>query len=408
MKLLIFSQHFSPENFRINEVAKTLCLDHAYQVTVVTGKPNYPSGKLYPGYQFFKIKDHWFGIEIHRVPIWLRRGGEVVNLFLNYSTYIISATIYSCWKLFRLNPDVVLCYATSPLLQAIPGIIYSKIFKKKIIINVQDLWPDSLTATGKVNNQFIIFIVDKFVKWIYENSDLILVQSNAFIEKISQYTKRDKIKYWPNSVDNIFLGPHGNDSKPLPVSIFEDVFKVMFAGNIGSAQSVETIFDAAQILREYPKIKFYIVGDGSSRSYLQDKIRKSGLNNILMLGQFPMADMPFLLNKADALLVTLANKEIFSLTIPNKLQAYMAIGKPIIGAINGEASRLISNSLCGRCVPADDSLALSNAILEMHQLPKASLDQMGKNGQAYFVKNFLHKNLIIQLDEYINNLIKYK
>lgn len=408
MKLLIFSQHFSPENFRINEVAKTLCLDHAYQVTVVTGKPNYPSGKLYPGYQIFKIKDYWFGIEVHRVPIWLRRGGTVVDLSLNYLTYIISATIYSFWKLFSLKPDVVLCYATSPLLQAIPGIIYSKILKKKIIINVQDLWPESLAATGKLNNKFVIFIVDKFVKWIYKNSDLILVQSNAFIEKISRYTKRDKIKYWPNSVDDIFLRPHSNDSKSLPSSIFEDVFKVMFAGNIGSAQSVETIFDAAQSLKMYTKIKFYIVGDGSLKSHLQDKISKSGLNNIVMLGQFPMADMPFLLDKADALLVTLANKEIFSLTIPNKLQAYMAIGKPIIGAINGEASRLISDSLCGLCVPADDSLALSNAILEMHQLPRLSLEQMGKNGQTYFIKNFLHKNLIIQLDEYINNLIKFK
>ena len=123
MKILIFSQHFSPENFRINEIAKTLSLDHAYQVTVVTGKPNYPSGNLFPGYKFLKIKDDWAGIKINRVPIWLRRSGGAINLSLNYLTYIISATLYSCWKLFNLNPDVVFCYATSPLLQAIPAII---------------------------------------------------------------------------------------------------------------------------------------------------------------------------------------------------------------------------------------------------------------------------------------------
>ncbi len=408
MKILIFSQHFNPENFRVNDVAKALCLYHQYQVSVVTGKPNYPSGKLFPGYKFLKIKDNWSGIEVNRVPIWLRRDGGIFNLSLNYLTYIVSATFYSCLRLSKLNPDVVFCYATSPLLQAIPAILYSKIFKKKFIINVQDLWPESLSATGKINNRFIIYIVDKFVKWIYENSDLILAQSNAFIERIGRYTNVDKVKYWPNSVDDIFLYPSSKDSN-LPSSLIEEnIFKVMFAGNIGSAQSVDTIFKVALNLKPYSQIKFFIVGDGSSKLYLENMVHKFALNNIVMLGQFPIAEMPSLLNRADVLLITLANKDIFSLTIPNKLQAYMAIGKPILGAINGEASKLILQSQSGICVPADDSLGLSKGVLEMYQLPKENLDQMGRNGQNYFRKNFLHKNLVIRLDKYINDLIKFK
>jgi glycosyltransferase involved in cell wall biosynthesis len=408
LKILIFSQHFNPENFRVNDVAKALCLDHQYQVSVVTGKPNYPSGKLFPGYKFLKIKDNWSGIEVNRVPIWLRRDGGIFNLSLNYLTYIVSATFYSCLKLSKLNPDVVFCYATSPLLQAIPAILYSKIFKKKIIINVQDLWPESLSATGKINNRFIIYIVDKFVKWIYENSDLILAQSNAFIERIGRYTNVDKVKYWPNSVDDIFLYPSNKDSNLPSRLIEENIFKVMFAGNIGSAQSVDTIFKVALNLKPYSQIKFFIVGDGSSKLYLENMVHKFALNNIVMLGQFPIAEMPSLLNRADVLLITLANKDIFSLTIPNKLQAYMAIGKPILGAINGEASKLILQSQSGICVPADDSLGLSKGVLEMYQLPKENLDQMGRNGQNYFRKNFLHKNLVIRLDKYINDLIKFK
>ncbi len=408
MKILIFSQHFNPENFRVNDIAKALCLDHQYQVSVVTGKPNYPSGKLFPGYKFLKIKDNWSGIEVNRVPIWLRRDGGIFNLSLNYLTYIVSATFYSCLRLSKLNPDIVFCYATSPLLQAIPAILYSKIFKKKFIINVQDLWPESLSATGKINNRFIIYIVDKFVKWIYENSDLILAQSNAFIERIGRYTNVDKVKYWPNSVDDIFLYPSNKDSN-LPSSLIEEnIFKVMFAGNIGSAQSVDTIFKVALNLKPYSQIKFFIVGDGSSKLYLENMVHKFALNNIVMLGQFPIAEMPSLLNRADVLLITLANKDIFSLTIPNKLQAYMAIGKPILGAINGEASKLILQSQSGICVPADDSLGLSKGVLEMYQLPKENLDQMGRNGQNYFRKNFLHKNLVIRLDKYINDLIKFK
>lgn len=406
MKILIFSQHFHPENFRINEIAQSLVSKFSYELVVVTGKPNYPSGKIFPEYEKAGIEGNYLGFPVFRVPIWLRRSGRNFDLMLNYLSYIFSATIFSCMRLSRYDSDVVFCYGTSPLLQAIPGIIYSKIFKKKFILNVQDLWPESLSATGRIKNRLIIKLVDLVVAWIYKNSNLILVQSNDFSKKILRYTsEKDKIHYWPNSVDDIFLNPDSFDPSTIPCLDQQHKFTVMFAGNIGFAQSIENIFKAACLLRDFHNIQFVIIGDGSKRVWLENAIQTEDLNNVFLPGQFSMNKMPHLLRQADVLLATLSDQEIFNLTIPNKIQAYMAVGKPILCAINGSAANLIRDSSSGLAIPADDSLLLSQAILKMYEMPRDELLKFGENGRSYFKKNFLHDNLVSDLDKHIKKTV---
>jgi glycosyltransferase involved in cell wall biosynthesis len=406
MKILIFSQHFHPENFRINEIAQSLVSKFSYELVVVTGKPNYPSGKIFPGYEKAGVEGNYSGFPVFRVPIWLRRSGRNLDLMLNYLSYIFSATVYSCFRLWKYSPDVVFCYATSPLLQAIPGIIYSKIFKKKFILNVQDLWPESLRATGRVNNKIVLKLVGWLISWIYRKSDLILIQSRDFSKKIRLFTCENKIEYWPNSVDNIFISPVTNEEVVSPLLCRKNIFTVMFAGNIGSAQSIKNIFNAACNLRGFAHIQLVILGDGSERQWLEDAICSEALTNIHLLGQFPMIKMPFLLRKADVLLATLADQDIFNLTIPNKIQAYMAVGKPILCAINGATANLIIDSASGVVVSADDAKALSDAILRMYEMPRRDLEIMGKNGHNYFRHHFSHDDLINQLDKYIKILVE--
>ena len=256
MKILVFTQHFYPENFRVNEIVKTLVKKFSHELVIVTGKPNYPSGRLFAGYEKIGIEDFFMGCKVYRVPIWLRGSGGFINLFLNYLSYIISATLYSCFKLSKYRPDIIFCYATSPLLQAIPGIIFSKIYKSKFILNVQDLWPESLSATGYVKNKLVLKIVRLIVRWIYNNSDLVLVQSKAFSKKINQLSQNKNVHYWPNSVDNSFLYLDDSGNFSTPLLNMDDKFTVMFAGNIGVAQAIENIFKTACILREFEQIRF--------------------------------------------------------------------------------------------------------------------------------------------------------
>lgn len=407
MKLLVFSQHFYPENFRINEIVKSLRDEYGYQISVVTGKPNYPLGKLYQNYSFFKIFSSWNGVHVYRVPIWLRGSGGSINLTLNYISYIFSAAIYSLSILHVIRPQIIFCYATSPLLQAIPAILYAKIFKVKVVLNVQDLWPESLIATGFVRNKFLLNCVTLWVEWIYKNVDLILVQSNGFVEKIAQYTDKSKIRYWPNSVDSIFFLAKVEDRARENILINPSKFTVMFAGNVGLAQSIETIVDAAKLLdkNSHQNIQIVIVGDGSQREIMVERASNLNLSNIHFIGHFPMSDMPKVLRCADVLLVSLSDCEIFSLTIPNKVQAYMASRLPIIACLRGDGAKVIQSANCGLVVEPENPTALAQAILSMKNMSKESREMMGSNGGKYFKKHFIHEKLIADLHNYLKELV---
>jgi glycosyltransferase involved in cell wall biosynthesis len=394
MKILIVSQYFWPEEFTINEVSKTL-VEKGNEVDVLTCMPNYPGGKTLPGYPAWKCQqENYQGISIHRVPF-LPRGKNRCNLAINYLSFVISGLVFGPWMLRKKKFDVIFVYAPSPILQAIPAIFLGWLKGCPVVLWVQDLWPESLSATGYVQNRLLLKLVELVVRFIYSHVDLLLVQSRAFEESVCSLASGTPIIYQPNSVGKIF-DELVIDEIPY-IDGFDKGFSVMFAGNIGAAQSVSVIVEAASILKQYTDIHFVILGDGSSREWMLKEVQQRELVNLHLPGRFPVETMPAFMQKASVLLVTLTDKSIFALTVPNKVQAYLAIGRPIIACLNGEGARIVVEAGAGLATPAEDAKALAETILNVYKLTPVERKNMGENGRQYFQKHFNHDHLVDQL-----------
>lgn len=403
MKLLIVSQYFWPESFRINEVARTL-VKKGLEVEVLTGKPNYPQGKIFPGYTSWGCRREIHeGLVIHRIPL-IARGRGGWRLALNYLSFILSGLLFAPWLLRNKNFDVIFVYAPSPILQAIPAIFLGWLKGCPVVLSVQDLWPESLSATGHIQNSTILKLVEYGVAFIYRHVDLLLVQSQAFVAPVKALASGTPVKYYPNSVDEIFAV---QTTEPVPdiaglnIAGLASGFSIMFAGNIGTAQAVEVIVEAATLLQKQgeAEIQFVILGDGSRRDWLLQEAKNRNLTNLHLPGRFPVETMPGFMQKATVLLVTLTDQPIFAATIPNKIQAYMAAGRPIIACLNGEGARLVIEAGAGLAVPAEDGKALAAAVLQMYRMSPQERDAMGAKGRLYYAQYFSHDKLINELIE---------
>lgn len=401
MKITIISQYFWPENFRINDIAWSLH-DKGMEITVVTGKPNYPLGNIFPGYRAIGCQQQIHrGIPIFRIPTFPRgRGGW--RLALNYGSFVLSGIFFIPWQLRKTNIDVILVYAPSPILQAIPAILLGWLKGCPVALWVQDLWPESLSATGHIKNRLIIKAVKYVVKWIYRNVDLLLVQSPAFIPKVRALAGNTPIAYHPNSFiedDVRAMSSH------VSCQGFDCEFPILFAGNLGTAQAIHVVLEAATLLKNRGGIRFVMVGDGSKREWMEQQVSARGLNNIVFTGSFPVEVMPTLMSRAAALIVTLADTEIFRLTIPSKVQAYLAAGRPIIACLNGSGAEIVKESGAGITVPAENAPALAQAIMDLYTLPAQERLEMGASGRRYYEEHFRHAKLVGKLTDHLNQAV---
>lgn len=395
MKLLVVTQYFWPEDFRINDLVRSLA-DRGYDVEVLTGKPNYPEGVIFPGYRVWGCQqERWEHTVVHRIPLVGRGAKNAFKLGLNYLSFIFFGLLLAPWLLKGRRYDVIFVYAPSPILQAIPALFLGWLKKIPVAIWVQDLWPESLSATGYVRNSIVLNLVKSVVRLIYRNADLLLVQSRAFEPRVAAMAPGKPIIYFPNSVDPIFFDPCIARSPELRE--LNGGFPVMFAGNVGVGQSVEVILDAATLLLGYPDICFVVFGNGSRWEWMRNEVKSRGLKNVHLMGRFPLESMPGLMQKASALLVSLADEPIFALTVPNKMQAYMAAGRPILACLNGEGARLVTEACAGLTIAAEDGEALAAATLKLYQMPCADRQVLGANGRKYFHKHFAHEHLTDQL-----------
>lgn len=405
MRILIFSQYYWPESFRINAVARTL-IEKGIEVEVLTGKPNYPRGEIFPGYWAWgnqrEIHD---GITIHRIPL-IARGRGAIRLALNYLSFIVSGLIFAPWMLRRKKFDVIFIFGLSPILQAIPALLLSRLKGCPSVLWVQDLWPESLSATGNVQNRFVLKFVEQIVRWIYKNTDLLLVQSRAFEAPVRALASATPIVYYPNSVEDSFAAIACTE--PPYVKGLGEGFSVMFAGNIGAAQAVEVIVEAATLLKDEPKIQFIVLGEGSRWEWMQLEVKKRGLDNLHLPGRFPVETMPAFMQKASALLVTLADKEIFRATIPSKVQAYLAAGRPILACLNGEGAALVMEAGAGLSVPAEDGRALADAVLKLYRMTPQEREVLGECGRLYYAQHFAHDMLVDQLIGHLQSVSTHK
>lgn len=399
LRVLIVSQYFWPENFRINDVVKSL-LEKGVEVKVLTGKPNYPRGKIFSGYRAWGCqRETYQGMDINRIPL-RPRGNGGWRLALNYLSFVVSGLLFAPWMLRKKRFDVIFIYAPSPILQAIPAIFLGWLKRCPVVLWVQDLWPESLSATGYVRNRAVLKLVERVVRFIYRHTDLLLVQSKAFEGPVRALASDTPIAYYPNSVDDTFAVP-ARGELPMVAGLGEG-FSILFAGNIGIAQAVGVIVEAASLLKEYADIHFIVLGDGSSREWMLKEARQRGLVNLHLPGRFPVETMPGFMQKASALLVTLANQPIFAATIPNKVQAYMAAGRPIIACLNGEGARLVVEAGAGLATPAEVPRALADTILHLYRQSPDRREKMGKNGRRYYQEHFDHGRLVDQLIEHLH------
>lgn len=396
MKILVICQYYNPEPVRISDICEEL-VARGNQVTVITGIPNYPMGNIYDGYKNRKKRNEKInGVKVIRCFTIPRKTNSIMR-FLNYHSF----SYFSKKIINKLSDDfdIVLVNQLSPIMMANAGIKYKKKFGKKVVMYCLDIWPESLLAGGIKKDSLIYKAYYKISKKIYSQMDKIIVTSKSFISYLEEYFNIDKkrIKYLPQYAESLFDRKKCNKHKNSNIDL-------LFAGNIGRAQSIDTIIDAAQILRKNNSIKFHIVGDGQDLERIKLKSKNMRLNNIIFYGRKKLNEMPEFYKKADAMLVTLCGNSLISSTLPGKVQTYMAAGKPIIASANGETQEVIEKSKCGFCGPADDGKKLAENIQRF--LDYYNKEELGNNAFNYYKKNFDKDNFINKLIAELRNEIR--
>ena len=386
-KILLFSPHFHPNDFKCNDVAFELARQ-GHDVTVLCDIPNYPKGKFFPGYGYFRRRREVInGVKVIRTAVIPRGKGGGVMLALNYLSYAFSACFRALFMGLR-KWDVVLVHQLSPVTVGLPAVMIKKMRKKtRLLFWVLDLWPESLQVAGGINNKFVLGAFEWVAKLCYRNSDKILIGSNGFRQSICEKGDfGEKIVYFPNWAEDSLTAASDYVLPELP-----DGFKLMFAGNIGEAQDFEHTLEAAKILhdRGMKDIHFVLVGDGRKREWVERFVSENGLQETVhWVGRHPLEAMGKFFSQADVLYFALKDSLIFNLTCPAKVQAYMSAGKPVLAMINGEGASIVEEAGCGMSVPAGDSEALADAIYKMAAMDKNELVAMGTRGRSYCEKNF--------------------
>ena len=417
MKILFVCQYFYPEVFRGNDIAFHWA-EQGHDVHVVCGIPNYPDGKFHEGYGLFKKRHETLvhpsagsgaemfkgRVKVTRLPIF-PRGNNKIMLMLNYFSYLIVAWVWMLFHALFHKYDRVFVQQLSPVMMSAPGVLYKRLRKVPLYTWVLDLWPESLTAAGGINNKYVLGIFRHYVKSEYKHSDKILMSSRSFEKSILEYGPyKDKLVYYPQWSD-------GSDSGGLRVERLEAVkqvessgvlkegFKLMFAGAVGEAHGFECTMQAALLTKEYKDIKWIIVGDGRRLNWVKSFVKEHGLEEtVFTLGRFPAETMPWFFKQADVMLVTLNDDPLFKLYAPAKISSYMAAAKPIIAVLNGEGAEVIKDADCGWSLPAGDAEGFAKLVVELSKKDKTVLNTKGKNAEKYYNDHFVKEKCLHELD----------
>jgi glycosyltransferase involved in cell wall biosynthesis len=392
--IVVVSQYYYPENFRINDITREW-VKRGYEVSVVTGIPNYPKGRFFKGYGVFrKRKEIVDGIRIIRLPIFPRLNNSIA-LTLNYLSFVVSGWFWS--RLTTLKADFVFNFEVSPMTQALPALWFAKRRNIPSIIYVQDLWPENLQIVGGINNHIIIKMVNKMVDKIYEQATKILVTSNSFKDSIIQRgVDETKIDVWYQYAEEFYKFSKNQYRKE------NEILKIVFTGNIGEAQGLDILPKVAVLLNNNgydDKIKFIIVGDGRNKQNLLNEISKSNVESLFeFIESQPATNIPYILSLYDVAFLSFSDNDLFRKTIPAKLQSYMACGMPILAVAEGESERIVIEAKCGLASKPNDIMGAYENILKFYTLNQESIKQMSINSQNYNNTFFSKKNLIDKFD----------
>ena len=397
MNILVVCQYYYPEPFRITNVCEAL-VEKGHAVTVVTGTPNYPEGVIYKGYEHGEHRDEVInGVHVRRCPLIARQTDSFFR-FLNYYSFVISSLLEV--RRVKKNYDVVFINQLSPVMMARAGISWAKKNMRRCVLYCLDLWPESLLVGGIKKGSLIYSFFLRISKNIYRNVDQIIVSSRGFLNYFGSVLdmEAEDIQYLPQYAEEMFDALPEVDKKGKTVDF-------LFAGNVGTLQSVETIVGAAQYLKEDSNIHIHIVGSGIALENCKNQAE--GLENITFHGRRPLEEMPQFYAMADVLLVTMEKNTVLSETLPGKVQSYLAAGKPVVGAIDGETARVVNeDAQCGLCCAAEDAEALSKIIREIASDPN-KMKQYGQNAREYYLRYFQKKDFISRLESILRENCLY-
>lgn len=394
-KILIYTNHFYPEAFKVNDVAFFLS-DQQCDVTVVTGIPNYPKGEFFEGYGLFlKNKEKIQNINVIRLPLIPRKNGTKFWLTANYLSYAVIAFLHSFYLAYSKKFDSILVHHTSPIFIAIPAIIVKKIQKIKLVLWNLDMWPEAVLVQVGSEKGYLFRGLLKMVKWIYRQCDHMLIASKEYLPiMIERGVAKDKISYFPNWPEDIFF----DSKRPILPFDLPTGFNIVYAGNIGNTQDFESVVNAIHLVKD-KNINWIFVGDGRKKKWLQDKVIEQGLTHCVFIkNRISLNQVPTLYSQADALFASLVDMPLF--TIPLKVTTYLTSGKPIICMMNGEGKELIEEQKCGYSCGAGDFYALAEIAEKLASSSPGELTQMGKNGLEHCLKYFhpdLFKSTILSL-----------
>lgn len=399
-KVLVFCQHFWPEEFRINDICKGF-VEKGIHVDVICGIPNYPTGKIFKGWGFFKrTKENWNGVNIKRVWEIPRGNNKLVRILINFISWPFFSLFYL--PFIGKGYDCIFCYQLSPVFMSFPAILYKWFTKKPLYIYILDYWPFSVFAVMNIKNMFIKQTLFNLSKWHYKKADGIICAFEGIRDKLNNEMdiKMDKTIYIPQACEKIHETSVYDEEIYMK---YKENFNIVFTGSVNPAQSFETIIAAAKLTFDsgYNKIHWIIVGDGMSRKEVENEVNMNGLSaNFHFEGQHPVEDLPKYYYIANAFVVALKKSELGDFGVPAKVQSYLAAGKPILGAMDGDANKLINENNLGFCGQANNEAELYENIKKLYLLKEDERKSIENNMRDFHLKNF-------ERDYQLDRLVKY-
>lgn len=400
--ILVVSQYFYPEQFRINDIC-TEWVKRGYKVTVLTGIPNYPQGKFYDGYGVFKKRSEvWNGIEIIRIPL-IPRGHNSLGLCMNYLSFVVSGFFWKCFT--KIKADIVFNYETSPMTQALVGAWFAKRRKVPFYLYVTDLWPDNVEIITGIHNKLLMSSLNSMVNYIYKKCTKIFTSSKSFITKMTERgVPSQKLEFWPQYAEEFYRPRSKSEAAEIKKEIPDDgVFNIVFAGNIGYAQGLGVLAETAAILKKekFP-VRFNIIGDGRYKNKMLEEISKNNVEEYFnFIEKQPAEKIPLYMAFADAALICLSKSEVFAMTIPAKTQSCMACGVPILVSADGEVGEIIEKAKCGYSSASSDAEGLAENIKKICELSEKEITDMRKNSRLFYDNNFKKSMLMDKMDAYL-------
>ena len=388
MKILVVYQHYWPEPFRIHEICEDL-VRRGHTVTALVGLPDYPTGKIPKEYRLFRNRRETIrGVNVRRC-FEIGRRNTKIGLALNYVSYMVSASLKAL--ILPRDYDVVYAYCTSPVLMAVPALVYRKFFKAKVILHILDIWPACLAAMNVREGSLLYAWMKRVSRRIYAKADVLLYASRRFRGYLRNvhHLETPEENYLPQFADDVF--------SDLPVREPSAYTELVFAGNIGRVQGVETMLRAAALLK-HEQVRWHILGNGANYDACVALAKELKLDDrVIFYGRKPVEEMPKYFAMADAMLVCMRTEDYVTYTLPGKVQSYMAAGKPILGSIGGEAEELIAEAGCGLCAPGDNPEAFAQVVLSF--MDDSGRERMGENGKRYYQAHFSKQGMMDRLEQ---------